>query len=194
MFLTRLPARLLYVTSTDPRYWVSAAWFEPEACAPDVKAPPGRNYFRRLKVRFDWDNSQGPPWWLTRDGACWTPSGVKQSLSAVSEAPVDSPIRTRVNHDHSSDGTAQLAATALKGPGGRDVVNLPSPPLTPERQSDVENLQQALWQGTFAPRKARFDVVNTSEFKSLGKLQESEPGSGSLVNQYAQQPGSKLPE
>ncbi|KAK8861420.1 hypothetical protein IAR55_002239 [Kwoniella newhampshirensis] len=44
-------------------YWISAAWVEAESAGRGVTPPPGRNYFHRYKIRFDWVDSQGEPWW-----------------------------------------------------------------------------------------------------------------------------------
>ena len=46
------------------RYWISAMWVEAEAVARVVKPIKGRDYFHRYKVRFDWLECQGIPWWL----------------------------------------------------------------------------------------------------------------------------------
>lgn len=55
------------------RYWVSATWYEAEPCARDVEPPSDRDWFRRLKVRFDWVEGQGRPWWLSgaKGAASW---------------------------------------------------------------------------------------------------------------------------
>lgn len=58
------------------RYWVSATWYEAEPCAAEVQPPPNREWFRRLKVRFDWIETQGTPWWLAgKGGKSWVPPG-----------------------------------------------------------------------------------------------------------------------
>lgn len=38
-------------------------WTEAEPVAQGIKPPIGRNWFKRVKVRFDWVESQGVPWW-----------------------------------------------------------------------------------------------------------------------------------
>jgi len=45
------------------RYWISAAWVEAEPAGLSVQSHPSRDYFHRYKVRFDWIESQGLPWW-----------------------------------------------------------------------------------------------------------------------------------
>ena len=48
----------------DGRFWISHMWVEAEPVARGVKPPKNRDYFHRYKVRFDWLESQGTPWWL----------------------------------------------------------------------------------------------------------------------------------
>jgi hypothetical protein len=38
-------------------------WTEAEPVAQGIKSPIGRAWFKRVKVRFDWVESQGVPWW-----------------------------------------------------------------------------------------------------------------------------------
>jgi hypothetical protein len=38
-------------------------WTEAEPVAQGIKPPIGRSWFKRVKVRFDWVESQGVPWW-----------------------------------------------------------------------------------------------------------------------------------
>jgi hypothetical protein len=38
-------------------------WTEAEPVAKGIKPPIGRDWFKRVKVRFDWVESQGIPWW-----------------------------------------------------------------------------------------------------------------------------------
>lgn len=44
------------------RYWVSSTWVEGEFPAKGVK-PDEKGYYHRYKIRFDWIDSQGTPWW-----------------------------------------------------------------------------------------------------------------------------------
>ncbi|WVQ73812.1 hypothetical protein IAR50_003393 [Cryptococcus sp. DSM 104548] len=44
-------------------YWISYTWVEAEPAYKGTKPPPGREYFHRIKIRFDWVESQGNPWW-----------------------------------------------------------------------------------------------------------------------------------
>lgn len=46
-------------------YWISAHWVEAEFPAESAELAPGRPYFHRLKLRFDWCDAQGDPWWTT---------------------------------------------------------------------------------------------------------------------------------
>lgn len=45
-------------------YWISAHWVEAEFPAENAKLSPDRPYFHRLKLRFDWCEAQGDPWWM----------------------------------------------------------------------------------------------------------------------------------
>ncbi|WWC68776.1 uncharacterized protein I206_102711 [Kwoniella pini CBS 10737] len=45
-------------------YWISFTWVEAEPCASGIKPPDCRDYFHRYKIRFDWVESQGIPWWI----------------------------------------------------------------------------------------------------------------------------------
>lgn len=184
-------------TLTDDRYWVSAAWYEPEACAPDVKAPPERNYFRRLKVRFDWVQSQGTPWWLERSGTSWnSPSDRQQPSTRLSQdGPVlldsETPGETQVDQFAKSEASDTHSAV-LKGPGGRDIINLPTPPLTPEVTSSERELQEALWHGTFTSEDGEREPVHAEKYQGLCLLRDTEPGCGSLINCFARKPGSEM--
>jgi hypothetical protein len=51
-------------------YWISYIWVEAEPAAPGIQPPEGREYFHRYKVRFDWVQSQGWPWWDTFAHEC----------------------------------------------------------------------------------------------------------------------------
>jgi hypothetical protein len=57
------------------RYWISITWVEPEPVPPGIECPEGRGYFHRYKIRFDWVDTQGQPWWLPSDcaGKEWEP-------------------------------------------------------------------------------------------------------------------------
>lgn len=190
---------LACVTLIDDRYWVSAAWYEPEACAPGVKEPPGRDYFRRLKVRFDWVRSQGTPWWLERSGTSWNPPSDRQQPkiepSPDSTGSQDSNVALEPLSDQFARFTAPdpLAAAVLKGPGGRDIINLPTPPLTPEVHISEGELQEALWHGTFTSEDGERDPVHAGKYWSPCLLREFEPGSGSLMNCFARKPGLETP-
>ncbi|WRT65553.1 uncharacterized protein IL334_002498 [Kwoniella shivajii] len=45
-------------------YWISSSWVEAEISPKEVSPPEGRNYFHRVKIRFDWIENQGEPWWI----------------------------------------------------------------------------------------------------------------------------------
>ncbi|WWC99165.1 hypothetical protein V866_006060 [Kwoniella sp. B9012] len=45
-------------------YWISLTWVEAEWPPLCVSPPKERDYFHRVKIRFDWVESQGTPWWI----------------------------------------------------------------------------------------------------------------------------------
>ncbi|OCF74843.1 hypothetical protein I204_03685 [Kwoniella mangroviensis CBS 8886] len=45
-------------------YWISLTWVEAEWPPLGVSPPKERDYFHRVKIRFDWVESQGTPWWI----------------------------------------------------------------------------------------------------------------------------------
>lgn len=65
-------------------------WTEAEPVAQGIKHPNGREWYKRVKVRFDWVESQGKPWWELPAG---TPPN---AFAATSEVPL-SPQAERVS-------------------------------------------------------------------------------------------------
>lgn len=140
--------------------------------------------------------SQGTPWWLTRGGTGWIPpSETQQPASEPSQGSTDSaenaPAVTSIDQMKT---TAVRDAAGPKGPGGRDIVNLPTPPLTPEVNLSERELQEALWHGTFTSASGELERVHAEGYQSLCLLRATEPGSGSLKDCFARKPGSEVPE
>ncbi|WWC60152.1 uncharacterized protein I303_102716 [Kwoniella dejecticola CBS 10117] len=50
-------------------YWISMTWVEAEPCSPGITPPLDRDYFHRYKIRFDWVQSQGRPWWINDESS-----------------------------------------------------------------------------------------------------------------------------
>ncbi|KLT45974.1 hypothetical protein CC85DRAFT_239597 [Cutaneotrichosporon oleaginosum] len=80
-------------------YWVSCTWYEAEPCADGVEAPEGRSWFHRLKIRFDWINTQGTPWWFTKGAPLPVKIPISQLILPLTPPP-DSPTPSvETNHD-----------------------------------------------------------------------------------------------
>jgi len=70
----------------DGRYWVSQVWTEAEPVAEGVKPPANRDWYKRVKVRFDWVDSQGEPWWERPKGASPAPIILATEVARSPEA------------------------------------------------------------------------------------------------------------
>jgi hypothetical protein len=53
----------LRLSGLTSRYWISRTWVEAEYPGIGVQSDH-KGYFLRYKIRFDWVESQGSPWWL----------------------------------------------------------------------------------------------------------------------------------
>lgn len=63
---------------------MSHVWTEAEPVAEGVKPPSSRDWFKRVKVRFDWVDSQGVPWWEQASG---TPPIITNLATEVAQSP-----------------------------------------------------------------------------------------------------------
>ncbi|EIW66506.1 hypothetical protein TREMEDRAFT_74716 [Tremella mesenterica DSM 1558] len=126
-------------------YWVSATWVEAEPVAQGIEAPAGRDYHHRYKIRFDWIDTQGDPWWIDEHSS--TPSDEEIVEKMVEEASPDT------SSDHYDSGLP-LVPSGLEdmlkllpvsshkencngpAPGHLIVDGLPTPPITPPRAKD----------------------------------------------------------
>lgn len=68
------------------RYWVSLVWTESEPVAQGIKPLIGRKWFKRVKVRFDWVQSQGQPWWERSAGPAPTEACQPNEIILSSQA------------------------------------------------------------------------------------------------------------
>jgi hypothetical protein len=73
----------------DKRYWVSLVWTEAEPVASGIRPPAGRDWYKRVKVRFDWVEIQGIPWWEQS-------AGPALQETAIYEEVVTSPQAKRI--------------------------------------------------------------------------------------------------
>jgi len=64
-------------------------WTEAEPVAKGIKPPIGRDWFKRVKVRFDWVESQGVPWWEQ-------PAGPAPQQTSSYEEAISSPEAKRI--------------------------------------------------------------------------------------------------
>ncbi|BEI90583.1 uncharacterized protein CcaverHIS019_0306530 [Cutaneotrichosporon cavernicola] len=103
-------------------YWVSCTWYEAEPCAHGVEPRDDRQWFRRLKVRFDWIDTQGTPWWLTKGEPWVAPDDVVVAIEDGRLPP------TPVSQYKELGQPTQIAA--IKVPVSQ-LVNPPTPPQDP---------------------------------------------------------------
>jgi hypothetical protein len=64
-------------------------WTEAEPVASGIRPPAGRDWYKRVKVRFDWVESQGIPWWEQS-------AGPPLQETAIYEEVVTSPQAKRI--------------------------------------------------------------------------------------------------
>lgn len=64
-------------------------WTESEPVAEGVRPPLGREWYKRVKVRFDWVDSQGVPWWEQ-------PSAIPPKITNLAIEVAQSPEAKRV--------------------------------------------------------------------------------------------------
>jgi hypothetical protein len=98
-----------------------------------VKAPKDRDYYHRVKIRFDWVESQGTPWWLGHRSSAGGVDEQKRSIDTTTQA---TPISAIDAHEsHLLERTAESKAypvTQLDGGYTAIIANgLPTPPNTP---------------------------------------------------------------
>ncbi|BEJ13652.1 hypothetical protein CspHIS471_0308260 [Cutaneotrichosporon sp. HIS471] len=103
-------------------YWVSCTWYEAEPCAQGVAPRDDRQWFRRLKVRFDWIDTQGTPWWLTK-GEPWV--APDDAVAAIEDGRLPP---TPVSHSKELGQPTEVAA--IKVPISQLVLP-PTPPQGP---------------------------------------------------------------
>ena len=111
------------------RYWISTTWVEAEPAARGVKPPANRSYFHRYKLRFDWVESQGEPWWsdpLPR-------TEVDSNPSEVTSPTTSAPYAERDQHRPSPEKTLKASKSIVRGPSG-----LFTPPRSPLELAALE--------------------------------------------------------
>lgn len=120
------------------RYWVSAAWYESEPCAREVEPHPDRPWFRRLKVRFDWVDSQGEPWWLQSESGAQSSSFTTMPTPAEDRCAAPLPVKVPISsllRDTPPPPLKSSETTLTRSPvapqAGKATHHFPSPPTTP---------------------------------------------------------------
>lgn len=113
------------------RYWISSVWVEAEPTDWSVQPHPSRNYFHRYKVRFEWVEAQGRPWWDT-----FGTVEASQEKAPTPESFLDvAPVGAQVAYAH---GLFTPPTVALL-PGGAvepaSAIQHYSPPATPPSPS-----------------------------------------------------------
>ena len=123
-------------------YWISAVWVEAETVAPDITPPAGRSYFHRYKIRFDWVQTQGDPWWsgITPNEQTKPPSALSppsptdpsEILDGLSAMERDMPLARRIDICNLCNPPSDLTTTL---PSVFDpTTGLLTPPTSPERR------------------------------------------------------------
>ena len=129
-------------------------WVEAEPVAQGVKGPNDRDYFHRYKVRFDWVQSQGTPWWLqageTELSASSNPvhvvheSALGSTLSSVSMNPFVDPRTSRECASASTLRDRLKVGHLCETPPNLDLnTGLLTPPITPPQESKTSLFQTA---------------------------------------------------
>ncbi|WVF67083.1 hypothetical protein IAT40_001828 [Kwoniella sp. CBS 6097] len=116
-------------------YWISMAWVEAEPAVAGTLPPPGRNYFHRYKIRFDWVQSQGEPWWHDHSGSTPVSNSVASPAQNGTNASLTltSPPRTPSSSSPGETRSPQRDIATLLNP-----VGLLTPPLSsPSSSKDL---------------------------------------------------------
>jgi hypothetical protein len=103
------------------RYWVSMTWSEAEPASASIDNPKGKEWFKRLKVRFDWVDDQGDPWW-TRNA----------SNTATITPPPDFAVDPTKPDD---GGSSTTSAHQVEVCSVNEVLRSPSPVIIPRSTS-----------------------------------------------------------
>nr|XP_019050222.1 hypothetical protein I302_00647 [Kwoniella bestiolae CBS 10118]OCF29152.1 hypothetical protein I302_00647 [Kwoniella bestiolae CBS 10118] len=132
-------------------YWISLTWVEAEPPPLGVPPPDGRDYFHRVKIRFDWVESQGKPWWIDSDTNTNNIIGTnepeivpdtgwsRESLpltplpSEIEDYDTASPKKSRQG-DAALTPSAKMDVSCLLNPSGL----LTPPNSSPERPNEVD--------------------------------------------------------
>lgn len=78
--------------------------------AEGVKPPVGRDWYKRVKVRFDWVDSQGQPWWELAGGMPATAVTVATEIAPSPEAKRIA-VTELVDRSQGSAGSEELQRT-----------------------------------------------------------------------------------
>lgn len=125
------------------RYWVSHVWTEAEPVAEGVRPPLDRDWYKRVKVRFDWVDNQGQPWWEQPEGTPPTrlspvvevePSPASKRITmAQLVSPVDQEPEVKIVASQASeDKPDKKGALRYTDPQ----TGLLTPPITPPQTTD----------------------------------------------------------
>ncbi|OCF32380.1 hypothetical protein I316_06050 [Kwoniella heveanensis BCC8398] len=119
-------------------YYISMTWVEAEPAMPDMRPPSGRNYFHRYKIRFDWVQSQGEPWWWHQGSdrqitsKTSSPSTSEGGVGSHPSEPVTPPRERCPGSSPADPWSPERDIVALLNPAG-----LLTPPLSSPSGSEV---------------------------------------------------------
>ncbi|WVQ94541.1 hypothetical protein IAU59_001620 [Kwoniella sp. CBS 9459] len=125
-------------------YWISMTWVEAEPAVAGLDPPAGRDFFHRYKIRFDWVQSQGEPWWHTEIDPQTRTSAFSASHSDADEVghhaagPMTPPRERSLAGPSAEDRSPKRDITALLNPAG-----LLTPPLSSPTESFTSHSDSA---------------------------------------------------
>jgi hypothetical protein len=145
-------------------------WTEAEPVARSIKRPIGRKWYKRVKVRFDWVESQGQPWWerpaglapktfSNRDEVALSPQAKRISVSALTQ-DVDQrrdPL-SYIPPRHSRSSSMDSDISHVSSDSERDFVN--------SQLSHSNNTRSRLRPGKQSKHDVKVPIKETSSYRT----------------------------
>ncbi|WVR03962.1 hypothetical protein IAU60_000961 [Kwoniella sp. DSM 27419] len=159
-------------------YWISLVWVEAEHAAFGIPPHPDRTYFHRYKVRFDWVEEQGEPWWLPQPAVpviqpVTGPAASASSDKAHREPPPSDPL-SREGDDMRQPPVLPGLLSRGEVPDLLDVAGQTTARLT------LENPQRGAGQ-TITPAHSSLPALTAGSKQELSASERRWPGEGILV-------------